>query len=179
MPMTRVTLAVNRTAHCALLGDLDQAPREMWYVCHGYGQLAHRFLKRFETIEVPGRLIVAPEGLSRYYVRGSGGRVGASWMTREDRDQEILDYLNYLDSLHQHLIEGWDKAPERLVLLGFSQGCATVTRWATRARTANCFSNFFGKWFPYSLIGGQRQRNVAGNMRGMTVRESHRVVRRC
>jgi predicted esterase len=53
-------------------------------------------------------------------------------MTREDRDQEILDYLNYLDSLHQHLIEGWDKAPERLVLLGFSQGCATVTRWAAR-----------------------------------------------
>jgi predicted esterase len=132
MAMTRVTLAVNRTAHCAILGDLDQAPVEVWYVCHGYGQLAHRFLARFKSIEVPGRWIVAPEGLSRYYVRGSGGHVGASWMTREDRDQEILDYLSYLDSLHHHLTEGGDKAPERVVLLGFSQGCATVTRWAAR-----------------------------------------------
>ena len=132
MAMTRVTLAVNRTAHCAILGDLDQAPVEVWYVCHGYGQLAHRFLTRFEGIEAPGRWIVAPEGLSRYYVRGSAGHVGASWMTREDRDQEVLDYLHYLDTLHLHLTEGFDEAPERVVLLGFSQGCATVTRWAAR-----------------------------------------------
>ncbi len=134
MATTKVTLTVSRTAHCALLGDLDHAPAELWYVCHGYGQLAHRFLARFEGLEVAGRWVVAPEGLSRYYVRGSGGggHVGASWMTREDRDQEILDYVNYLDTLHRHLTGDLDRAPERVVLLGFSQGCATVSRWAAR-----------------------------------------------
>lgn len=134
MALTKVTLTVPRTAHCALLGDRDSAPAELWYVCHGYGQLAHRFLARFEGLEAAGRWIVAPEGLSRYYVRGSGGggAVGASWMTREDRDQEILDYVNYLDTLHQHLTGDLDRAPQRVVLLGFSQGCATVSRWAAR-----------------------------------------------
>lgn len=132
MAMTKVTLTVARTAHCAILGDLDHPPADLWYVCHGYGQLAHRFLRRFEGLEQAGRWVVAPEGLSRYYVRGSGGPVGASWMTREDRDQEILDYLAYLDTVHRHLTDPLDRAPERVVLLGFSQGCATVSRWAAR-----------------------------------------------
>src|ERR1051325_10016453 len=48
------------------------------------------------------RRLVAPEGLSRFYLseRATERRVGASWMTREDRLAEIADYLGYLDAVY-------------------------------------------------------------------------------
>ena len=127
----RLTIAVPRTATYSLLGDPGKVPTECWFVYHGYAQLAHRFLRRFEGLEEPGRWIVAPEGLSRFYVHGSHGLVGASWMTREDRDAEIEDHLGYLDALYASLFPNAATAP-RIVLLGFSQGCATASRWAAR-----------------------------------------------
>ena len=127
----RLTITVPRTASYSLLGDPGVAPAECWFVCHGYAQLAHRFLRRFEGLEGPERWIVAPEGLSRFYVHGSHGVVGASWMTREDRAAEIEDYVGYLDALHASLLTNADTLP-RIVLLGFSQGCATASRWAAR-----------------------------------------------
>ncbi|MDX1494920.1 MAG: hypothetical protein R3253_12705, partial [Longimicrobiales bacterium] len=97
-------LAVTKTARYWTLGDEDGA-HDVWFVLHGYKQLARRFLRRFEGIDRRRRLIVAPEGLSRFYVRSGGGRhgaesvVGASWMTREERLVEIADYVGYLDRL--------------------------------------------------------------------------------
>lgn len=128
-------LGVQRTARYWTLGEAAQA-REIWFVLHGYMQLARRFLRRFEPIRDARRLIVAPEGLSRFYVRSGGGRhgtesvVGASWMTREDREAEIHDYVGYLDRLARVVSE---KAPSevRTTVLGFSQGVATASRWVT------------------------------------------------
>src|SRR5687767_2104602 len=65
--------------------------REVWLACHGYGQLAGRFLAGLDAVRAPGRLLVAPEGLSRFYVDDRHERVGASWMTREAREDEIDD----------------------------------------------------------------------------------------
>jgi predicted esterase len=127
----RFTITVPRTATFSLLGDPETGPTECWLVCHGYGQLAHRFLRRFEGLEGADRWIVAPEGLSRFYVNGSHGVVGASWMTREDRDAEIEDYLGYLDALYANLLSRAGATP-RIVVLGFSQGCAAASRWAAR-----------------------------------------------
>jgi len=119
-------LSTSRTARYFTLGDENAA--EVWFVCHGYGQLAARFLERFRPIEAAGRCIVAPEGLSRFYLTESPAerRVGASWMTREDRLHEIDDYVRYLDGIYRKVAD-----PEtRVAALGFSQGTATVCRWA-------------------------------------------------
>jgi hypothetical protein len=59
--------------------------REAWFVLHGYGQLAERFLTECGALDDGTRLIVAPEALSRFYVDRAHRVVGASWMTREDR----------------------------------------------------------------------------------------------
>ena len=48
-----------RSARYFTLGSPEQAG-ELWFVCHGYGQLASRFLERFRPIEAEGRCIVAP-----------------------------------------------------------------------------------------------------------------------
>ena len=116
-------LIVPRSARVFTLGG--EAAAEAWVVLHGYGQLAGRFVRRFEVIAGPGRLVVAPEALSRFYRQGGAGIVGASWMTREDREAEIRDYLGYLEQVRAALIP-----PVPLTILGFSQGVATAARWA-------------------------------------------------
>jgi predicted esterase len=124
---------VTRTARYWTLGDTAEA-EDVWFVLHGYKQLARRFLRRFEPIAAPGRLIVAPEALSRFYARPEPGRhgpssvVGASWMTREDRLNEIRDYVAYLDRVAQAALPS---EPSTVTVLGFSQGTATAARWVS------------------------------------------------
>ncbi len=104
---------------------------EAWIVLHGFGQLARNFISAFAHLAAPGRLLVAPEALNRFYVdRESSGStaeasVGATWMTREDRDAEIADYVDLLDAVHGETAAG----AARLTVLGFSQGVATACRW--------------------------------------------------
>lgn len=120
-------LSTARTARFFTLGNPDNA-REFWFVCHGYGYLAARFLERFRPVEAEHRCIVAPEGLSRFYVtdRPDERRVGASWMTREDRLHEIDDYVRYLDAVRSKIA----MPKTSTIALGFSQGAATACRWA-------------------------------------------------
>lgn len=127
-------LPVTRTARYFQLGELTAATRHVWFVCHGYGQLAAYFIRHFAALSAadPTLVVVAPEGLSRFYLQGTGGRVGATWMTREDRLTEIEDYVAYLNQLAGAVL-GQLSANVRITVLGFSQGGATVSRWLARA----------------------------------------------
>jgi predicted esterase len=134
--ITQHAIVVPRTARYYTLGPTHGFPRELWFVCHGYGQLADRFLRQFAPLDDGARLIVAPEALSRYYLdpipvrrQQASPRVGASWMTREDREAEIADYVAYLERLAQEIRHPLSGAAPRIVVLGFSQGTATVSRW--------------------------------------------------
>ena len=53
-------------------------------------------------------------------------------MTSEDRENEIEDYVRYLDSLHEEIFSIVPREKVRLWVLGFSQGAATVVRWVAR-----------------------------------------------
>jgi dienelactone hydrolase len=125
-----------RTARVQSLGDVDGA-RELWIVIHGYGQLAADFLAPFKAIAGSDRAVLAPEALNRFYRESAGaaghaGRpVGATWMTREDRDAEIADYVAYLDNVATQFARG-----RPLTVLGFSQGVSTLMRWVTAGRTS-------------------------------------------
>jgi predicted esterase len=129
-------IAVPRTARYFTLGPTHGFPRELWFVCHGYGQLAERFIRQFAPLDDGTRLIVAPEALSRFYLdpipkrrNDPSPRIGASWMTREDREAEIADYVSYLERLAEEVRHSLTGAAPRIVVLGFSQGTATVCRW--------------------------------------------------
>lgn len=134
--MTGHAIVVPRTARYYTLGPTHGFPRELWIVCHGYGQLAARFIQQFARLDDGTRLIVAPEALSRYYLdplplrrNQREPRVGATWMTREDRGAEIADYVRYLDLVAAEVRHPLAGASPRIVVLGFSQGTATVSRW--------------------------------------------------
>lgn len=133
-------LVVPRTARYVVLGDDERPARELWIALHGYGQLAADFARAVSPVSGGGRVVVVPEALSRFYlqspVRGGAhltAGIGATWMTREDRDAEIADQATYLDALLAHA--GAELAPAASVLrvLGFSQGVATMARWLARS----------------------------------------------
>ena len=127
-------IKVERTARYYVIGDPKNEIETYWFTCHGYGQLAEHFVNRFGILEGQKQMVIAPEALSRYYMRGVYGKVGASWMTKEDRLNEIEDYVNYLDSLYAKVImENSGKKPT-INILGFSQGCATVGRWICQGK---------------------------------------------
>lgn len=134
-------IQVRRTARYYTLGDPSRETHEVWFVCHGYGQLAADFIKEFEIVADSTRVIVAPEALSRYYMANEAGfhssesKVVASWMTREDRDAEIDDYVAYLDAVYDKIISKVDRKNVSVTVLGFSQGGATANRWLTRGRS--------------------------------------------
>lgn len=123
-------ITVPRTARFHTSGDPALA-REIWIVLHGYGHLARFFLNGFDGLE-EGRFIVAPEALSRFYTNADFTRVGASWMTREDREHEMADQLTYLDALLMHARSRCPQA-RTIGALGFSQGVSTLCRWAVNA----------------------------------------------
>lgn len=129
--MSAQHLTIARTARYHTLGTASGDTREVWFVLHGYGQLARYFLRHFEAIDNGKRLIVAPEALSRFYLSGGQGRVGASWMTREDRRIEIHDTLAYLDALYAHVLAPLRREAVTVHVLGFSQGATAACRWAT------------------------------------------------
>lgn len=112
-----------------MLGEPGPFIRQVWFVCHGYGFLAGDFLENFEALNEKEHLVVAPEGLHRFYLYGTGGKVGASWMTKEDRLNDINDYIHYLDATYAQVMKTLDINRVKVTALGFSQGTATVSRW--------------------------------------------------
>lgn len=131
-------ISVAKSARYYTLGTPSSRISDVWFVCHGYAQLAADFVKEFECIEAPHRLIVAPEALSRFYVpegagfHGPDAAIGATWMTREDRKAEIVDYVAYLDDLYSEIFREIRREDVTVTVLGFSQGGATANRWLTR-----------------------------------------------
>ena len=130
--MEELHITVPRTARYHTLGDPTKA-QAIWIVLHGYGHLARFFLNEFEGLE-EDKYIVAPEGLSRFYIDKAHTRVGATWMTREDRDNEMADQITYLDQLAMHL-RAHCPAKALIHCMGFSQGVAAACRWAANGKT--------------------------------------------
>ena len=123
------SFSVPRTARWWSAEPVEKVERRgTLIVLHGYGQLPEYFIRKFRPLAEAGWHVIAPEGAHRFYLLGTEGRVGASWMTKEARLDDIADQIVFLDALLGQLEEGMVGGPR--VLLGFSQGVATALRWA-------------------------------------------------
>jgi len=120
------TIQIKKTAKYATYGDPETA-QTILFALHGYGQLAQFFIRKFNMLNENEYFVIAPEGLHRFYLKGASGRVGASWMTKEERQTDIDDYISYLDELCLKINSEYSF--ENKILLGFSQGGATASRW--------------------------------------------------
>lgn len=127
-------ITVPKTARYFLSSEPSAKVNEVVFVCHGYAQLANEFLEGFSSLYSEHRLFVAPEGLHRFYQRGGYDKVVASWMTKEDRNDDIADYVQWLDACAADVL--LHCPPDvKITALGFSQGAATVSRWAAFGMT--------------------------------------------
>jgi predicted esterase len=145
-----------RSARYYALGPDAGSTNELWLVIHGYGQLAAQFIRVFDAIDDGTRRIVAPEALNRFYLvaadsaPASDRPVGATWMTREDREHEIEDYVAYLDRVASKELDSFAVrgVRPRLIVLGFSQGTATVGRWIARGAIRPTHVVIWGGFLP-------------------------------
>ena len=110
----------------------DGEPKHLVYVLHGYGQLVEFFRQKFDNIPLKDTLFVFPEGRHRFYLKGTSGRVGASWMTKEWREEDIRLNILSLDLLHEVFLKTY--TPEKISVIGFSQGGATAARWLANGK---------------------------------------------
>ncbi|MFZ1678870.1 MAG: hypothetical protein WAT91_16420 [Saprospiraceae bacterium] len=111
-------------------GTVTSETKYVWICLHGYGELGKYFIRHFEFLDPGENLVIVPEGMNRYYTDEIHERLAANWMTKEDRLDEIADYILFLETLRSKL--SWDKNPNiKIIYFGFSQGVTTLIRWLT------------------------------------------------
>ncbi len=145
-------------------GELNEDTRYLFIAFHGYGQMASYFIRNFEGL---GKeyFIVVPEGLHHFYLEGMTGRVGASWMTKEDRQTDIENQSAYLNEIVAQFDE-LKKSNVKLIVFGFSQGVATALRWIVRNEIkVNSFLNWAG-----SLPNDLEANAVESIMKGVNIK---------
>lgn len=143
-------LGIKKSARYFLSGPAEGNYKSVCMALHGYGQLAQYFVRPFSDPSLSDVLFVAPEGLHRFYLNGTSGRVGASWMTKEDRLKDMEDYCRYLDDLYAHL-QPLISRVGHCGILGFSQGVATACRWLTHSRFSFDYLINYAGAFPPDL----------------------------
>lgn len=134
MEISKTEIVIQKTARYFTSVTQTTEIKNIWFVCHGYAQSAEYFIKNFEPIANNETLIIACEGLHRFYLNGFNGKVVASWMTKEDRLSDIKDYINYLDSVYKEISQKYNINEAIINVLGFSQGGATVCRWLSETK---------------------------------------------
>lgn len=148
-------VSVQRNARYTMLGKCGPSTEEAWLVLHGYGMLASYFAQRFQKLVTATCCVVAPEALQRFYLEGTGGRVGASWMTKDDRETDIQDNLKYLSTLTAHVEQEAGRSLSWNVL-GFSQGFPTAARWAIQSKVPINSLTAWGSDIPQDVQSGIR-----------------------
>lgn len=110
---------------------ISKARMKYGVVLHGYAQNIFDFAKHFEGFK-KNRSFIFPEAISRFYQRSTVCKVGASWMTSDERDLEIVDQRFYLNQVFQEFNLG----NRHVNYLGFSQGAAALSRWIQHEQIA-------------------------------------------
>lgn len=128
--MEKKKISVSKTARYFQAGSISNKTKNIWFVFHGYGMLGEFFIKKFESLVDSETIIIAPEAMSRFYLNNKYERVGASWITKVDKDDDIIDNSNFLNQLYNKLISQIGHEQINLNILGFSQGGSTACRWA-------------------------------------------------
>lgn len=160
-------LTVSRTARYFAFGPEPAVAREVWIALHGHAQLAERFATQLSSLDDGGTHVAVPEALSRFYLetRRDGRHanlVGATWLTREARGEDLDDHLLYLNRVREHLLTGVPHRP-RLTVLGFSQGAVMAARWVARGRQPPDHTVLWGSRLPDDVSPDALARGLDGH----------------
>lgn len=107
------------------------SPPPLLVAAHGYGQSAKSFLRGLEALKDEPLLVAAPQGPNAFYWQSNPPKIGFSWMTSYRREQAIADLMAYMERFWADLRTRYTFDPERVFLMGFSQGSALAFRFGT------------------------------------------------
>lgn len=113
------------------LNELTSNTKNIWFVLHGMGYLSRYFLKYFKNLNPKENYIICPQAPSKYYLKDDFKHVGASWLTKEDTQQETENVMRYLDSVFEK--EKFSQHT-KFILFGFSQGVSIALRWLVKRK---------------------------------------------
>ena len=143
-------IVTSKTARYTAYGELSSKTKYFWFVLHGSNMLSEQMLYKFKDFDPETHFVIAPEGLSRFYVNGFGGEVVASWMTKRDRLEEIHDFSVYCSTLYDTYVQ---KLPDscKTIIMGFSQGGVTAMRWLHHLGVTVDFLIPYACWIPEDI----------------------------
>lgn len=144
-------IQIKKTARYYQIGEHTNKIKKVIFAIHGFAQLAKDFIKTFEVLEDEDTIIIAPEALNKFYIRGYRGTIGTTWLTQEDRENEILDYVSYLNSVFIKSTEKLKINNCEIIVLGFSQGTHTASRWLSKFQPKVKSFILWGGAFPHEI----------------------------
>lgn len=116
------------------LNSIGSETKYVWFVFHGMGYLSKYFLKYFKTLPSKENYIICPQAPSKYYLKEDFKHVGASWLTKEETRESLVNVFSYLDAVWQSEAIGLDV---KLIVFGYSQGVSIASRWVA-SRQIRC-----------------------------------------
>ena len=150
MEITTHEIQVTKQARYAAYGNLTEQTKYFWFALHGSKMLCEQLLYKFENFDPNEHFVIAPEGLSRFYLNGFGGDVVATWMTSRDRLMEISDFSDYLSKLYNLYTKKLNTSATKIVL-GFSQGGTTAMRWLHHNQVDLDHLLLYASWIPEDI----------------------------
>ena len=144
-------IITQQTGQYYCYGEQGPATHTHWIAFHGYGQKASRLVSKFQTFSPNEHFVVSPEGLHRFYWEGVTGDVVSSWMTKENRYDDIADYVSFINGVDT--ASGYSRKKNvKKIAFGFSQGCATLWRWLFNTRPDIDDIVFWAGWLPEDML---------------------------
>lgn len=127
--MEKRYLQVRRTARYFVSRTIDERIKKVMVLLHGYAQNADGFLESCMALDNEETLLIAPEGLSKFYWKDFTTAPSSSWMTSLERENEIEDTMSYLEQVVQEVQSKLPMGGIEYSCMGFSQGAATASRF--------------------------------------------------
>jgi predicted esterase len=134
-------------------GELTSSTPAIWIACHGYGQLGEFFMKKLETFAELGHHGIVLQGLHKFYYTQE--RVGASWMTKHDREVDLLNQRTYFSRVFEAEYGGLKLSDFQVNLIGFSQGVSAISRLLFHLKLPCDNLVFWAGGFPPELPGSE------------------------
>ena len=135
--MLPLQFTTSRTARYLCLGEPGPAIEQVWVCLHGHGQPLAALADYLQHLNVPGRLLLLPEALSRYEqpqdanadgIIDEAPRTEAAWFAAETLLPDLTDLAGYLDALTTQVLAACP--PDTPVtVLGYGHGAAAACRW--------------------------------------------------
>ena len=131
MNSTEKEISYQSTNSYSTLNTLNAKTKTVWLVFHGMSYLSRYFLKYFKGLNTEENYIIAPQAPSKSYIQPAFKHVGATWLTKENTQEETENIMYYIDAVLKV-----EHIPDHVnfIVLGYSQGVSIAMRYLAKRK---------------------------------------------